>query len=300
MADKEQDYKYIMPHDSGEIERLRVQHEWVKGSMGHRLVFAPIDKGSERGETTALGKFRVLDSATADGYWLIDAARELPPDSELVGFDIADHLFQTTSQLPANLNVSFATQSLTEPFPSSWTSAFDLVHQRFIWGSLPTNTIELALQNLVRATKPGGVLQLVDVDMQATAHSKASPSSPDPPAFSMLRKLAAALLVDSVPGGKMKSWLESSGLEDITEMIYDMPAGVTHPEPAVGAIGRKNLLTVLEVYMNGYEASKGDTMGMSREEWNSLPEMLAREMDDEKWRGRCTIRCYVVWGRKGE
>ncbi|KAL9125342.1 MAG: hypothetical protein Q9217_005443 [Psora testacea] len=253
MADKEQDYKYIMPHDSGEIERLRMQHEWVKGCMDHRLVFAPIDKDSEKRKETGLGKFMVLDSATADGYWLIDAASELPPDSTLVGFDIANHLFPTPPQLPENLDISFATQSLTEPFPSSWTSAFDLVHQRFIWGSLPTSAIDPALQNLVRATKPGGWLQLVDVDMIGTADSRTSPSSPDPPAFSTLRKLAAALLVDPSPGRMMKSWLDGAGLQDVTEKIYDMPAGVTHPEAAVGAIGRKNLLTVLEVYKKGYE-----------------------------------------------
>jgi hypothetical protein len=55
-------YTYIMPDNSEEIDRLRNQHDWVKGSTGDRLLFAPIEQNG--------APVKVLDSATADGAWL--------------------------------------------------------------------------------------------------------------------------------------------------------------------------------------------------------------------------------------
>lgn len=50
--------RYIIPGGSIERDRLRVQHEWIKGTAGG-LIKAPLD-------LTARG-MKILDSATADG-----------------------------------------------------------------------------------------------------------------------------------------------------------------------------------------------------------------------------------------
>lgn len=60
------DYTYVMPHTTSEVQRLRNQHDWVKASMGGKLIFAPIE-----GEQP----LRVLDSATADGSYHIPIKR---------------------------------------------------------------------------------------------------------------------------------------------------------------------------------------------------------------------------------
>lgn len=49
---------YMLPHNQKEIERMRNQHEWIKGSFDG-LVKAPIDFEKKHQ--------RILDSATADG-----------------------------------------------------------------------------------------------------------------------------------------------------------------------------------------------------------------------------------------
>jgi hypothetical protein len=49
---------YKLGHSPQEIERMRNQHEWIKGSFGG-LIKAPIDY-SKPGQ-------KILDSATADG-----------------------------------------------------------------------------------------------------------------------------------------------------------------------------------------------------------------------------------------
>lgn len=90
---------YMLPNSQKEIERMRNQHEWIKGSFGG-LIKAPID--FEKKDQ------KILDSATADGNflpfirhiatlqsdaiigtWVFDARTLFPPETELVGFDIA-------------------------------------------------------------------------------------------------------------------------------------------------------------------------------------------------------------------
>jgi hypothetical protein len=49
---------YMLPHCQREIERMKNQHEWIKGAF-EGLIKAPVDY-EKQGQ-------RILDSATADG-----------------------------------------------------------------------------------------------------------------------------------------------------------------------------------------------------------------------------------------
>jgi hypothetical protein len=49
---------YMLPHNQSEIERMKCQHEWIKGSFGG-LIKAPVDFAKK--------DQKILDSATADG-----------------------------------------------------------------------------------------------------------------------------------------------------------------------------------------------------------------------------------------
>ena len=87
---------YMLPNNLQEINRMKNQHEWIKGSFGG-LIKAPIDYEKKHQQ--------ILDSATADGeftslcrgcfadvflgIWLCDASTLFPPETRLVGFDIA-------------------------------------------------------------------------------------------------------------------------------------------------------------------------------------------------------------------
>lgn len=50
--------RYYLPNNWEEIDRMRNQHEWVKGCAGG-LIKAPIDYAAKG--------LRIMDSATADG-----------------------------------------------------------------------------------------------------------------------------------------------------------------------------------------------------------------------------------------
>ncbi|KAJ6187827.1 hypothetical protein N7519_002735 [Penicillium mononematosum] len=277
------DYTYVMPHTTSEIQRLRNQHDWIKASMGGKLVFAPVEQEQP---------MHVLDSATADGFWCLDAAKELPAGSNFVAFDIGDHLFPAPDQIPAEIKLVKA--SVNEPFPGDWTGAFDFVHQRFLFPSLPEH--EPALGYLLDAVKPGGWVQFVEVDMLTSAKSEASQEHErqQAPAFTVLRQLANSLLIHPTAAGQIAGWVRQYDFDDVKESTYDIAAGVGNPDPVAGRLGRTNMLHVLETFMGYYRSAKGDTMGLSEAEWDALPRELAREMDHFP----LTVRINVVIGRR--
>jgi ubiquinone/menaquinone biosynthesis C-methylase UbiE len=92
----------------------------VKIAMGGKLVLAPID--------LVRSGLRVLDSATADGYWLVDLASSISQTATLIGTDLHPQHFITN--LPKNISLS--THSIFDTWPVPFQNSFDLVHQRFV------------------------------------------------------------------------------------------------------------------------------------------------------------------------
>ncbi|KAJ5693881.1 hypothetical protein N7536_004293 [Penicillium majusculum] len=83
--------RYFLPRNVEEAERMQNQHEWLKGGADG-LVLAPIDL-QRRG-------MRVLDSATADGYWMKDVKANFPDDTEFLRFDNAPEGYPPLSTNP--------------------------------------------------------------------------------------------------------------------------------------------------------------------------------------------------------
>lgn len=149
-----------------EKTRLAYQHEVVLNAMDDRAVLAPIDL-SKPG-------LRILDSGAANGRWLLDLHRSILTDAECcsgdkeqprheyVGTDVDSSLYPSSP--PPGM--SFCNQSIREPFPAAWQGTFDLVHQRLVMAaaSPPTSTIESVTANLAGLLRPGGWLQVVELD----------------------------------------------------------------------------------------------------------------------------------------
>lgn len=157
----------------------------------------------------------------------------------------SDHLFPSAERLPQNLDLKLVKADLMDDFPSAWNDCFDLVHQRFIWASLPNPA--QALEHLIKATKRGGWVQLVDVDLVSYPESQHQPH-----AFSTLRKLARALFADPTAAGKQAQWLKDSGLVNVDHTEFDIAAGSGHKDPELGLKGSKNIREVMEMFMQAY------------------------------------------------
>ena len=145
--------KYPGFRDASEAVRLRAQHDLCKAAHGG-LVQCLID--------LTLPNLRILDSGTADGYWLYDLLQENPAleSAELIGTDIAPFK-EGTFERPGNLKL--VKQDMLAEWPKEWQGSFDFVHQRNAMAN--TGNEETAIETirkLIRLVKPGGYIQIVD------------------------------------------------------------------------------------------------------------------------------------------
>ena len=92
---------YNGPRSTNEYNRLRLQHDFIKYAMGGQLVYAPVDLRKP--------SLRILDSATGDGYWLLDLMSSVDTSSVLVGADIAPQHFIPKEQFLQTFDLSVKT-----------------------------------------------------------------------------------------------------------------------------------------------------------------------------------------------
>ncbi|KAF9881766.1 methyltransferase [Colletotrichum karsti] len=149
--------KFTKDRDDNMSEKARLgdQHEILLHAMRGRAILAPVDLSRP--------SLRILDSGAADGRWLTDLRSSIGGDShEYVGTDIDPSLYPSS---PPE-DVYFCNQSIRKPFPDEWQGTFDVVHQRLVMAAVapPDSTITSATSNLAGLLRPGGWLQLVELD----------------------------------------------------------------------------------------------------------------------------------------
>ncbi|KAJ3138194.1 hypothetical protein HK100_012875 [Physocladia obscura] len=143
---------YVLPNDVNEQDRLEMQHYVMRAAFKGDIV-CPAAKTLLK-ETGG----KVLDVGCAKGFWLKCVKRENPL-AEYHGVDISRALVEGTS--PDGITLQFGNVLETLPFEDS---TFDFVHQRFLVGGMPRAKFPDAIRELVRVTKPGGWIELIEGD----------------------------------------------------------------------------------------------------------------------------------------
>jgi ubiquinone/menaquinone biosynthesis C-methylase UbiE len=159
MSDKPEeptsDSGYILPWDETEIERLDLQHRMITQVYDNLLVAPRI-----RLQPASVA----LDCACGTGIWGVELASQ-EPSYTVHCSDLSKHAFPSPSTVPSNAH--FSTDSVFA-LPPSWSNKFDIIYQRLMLG-MPNESqwLEL-LAEIFRVTKPGGWIQLVEVDYSMT------------------------------------------------------------------------------------------------------------------------------------
>lgn len=211
-----------------------------------------------------------------------DAKAEFPSGSEFVGFDNAPEQFPALDP-----PLEIVQQNLLEDFPAGWKDSFDFVHQRFVTPLLEEDKVQPVLQRLLGCVKPGGWIQLVEMDFK-TPVSEPLESCPVARKF---HDITSSVVSDPLAATKLAGRLEKEGLSDVGYKTVDMIAGSGHPNAALGERGRRNMLSVMAYFQH---VSSAEQAGMTAEEWADLPKKFEEEMKAHK----IAIRVYFVWGRK--
>ena len=156
---------------------------------------------------------------TKRGIWLRDVRQAAGGASNTwIGTDIEDSYFP--KETPND--TSYHHQSMTESWPLQWQETFDLVHSRMALPGVGLSSLEDTVMNLVKLVKPGGWIQLVEMQWQ------------DWDAGPVLQEFQQAMrqLVGMVTNGQgvdmredLTALFEKAGLTKVQHAIIDVPVG---------------------------------------------------------------------------
>lgn len=148
-----------------ELARLRIQDQMITNSMGGVLP-----------EQDASVTFRrVLDVACGTGGWIIEAARQYP-EMFLLGIDVSKRMLDyareqaATAQVGERVEFHVMDALRMLEFPDAY---FDLVNMRCGGSFMRTWDWPNLLNEMLRVTRPGGVIRLTEPEILHQSNSPA-------------------------------------------------------------------------------------------------------------------------------
>ncbi|HZV48141.1 MAG TPA: methyltransferase domain-containing protein [Candidatus Dormibacteraeota bacterium] len=193
---------YLFPRHPGEADRLDLQHHALREALG-RNYLAPVGP---------LG--RVLDVGTGTGRWGIEICWE-HPEALVVGLD----LVPGRAEHPSGYRHVRGNVLRGLPFRDG---VFDFVHQRLLVAGIPVAEWPRVVGELVRVTRPGGWVELVEPMMRAQPTGPASRHLVE-----LLLARADSLGLDTRDAvfRAVDGYLREAGLEEVTRREFELPIG---------------------------------------------------------------------------
>ncbi|ORY06128.1 hypothetical protein BCR34DRAFT_519118 [Clohesyomyces aquaticus] len=269
------DDNVIFSAGQSEVDRLDMQHKVIYASMP-QLVQAPIDLKK--------GGLRILDQATGSGLWIRDVRETAGGDNNWVGTDIEDSYFPKAP--PAD--TTYHHQSMTESWPADWSNSFDLVHSRFALPGVGMNPLEYAVKNLIGLVKPGGWIQMVELEWgnwNAGPEGKVFHDS----FREMLTMVTNGQGVDLHE--KLIPIFKNSGLENLRSKSIDVGYGAVANEE-IRDVSEASLLATVK---GGIQTMKMlPPISISPEILEALPERLAKENRERGFE----MKVFALWAQK--
>lgn len=236
---------YPLPSDAEEAARLETQYLLLKFCFDRQFTFAPVN---------LVDGDKVLDCGCGSGLWTLDLARSFASSSGVLftGIDINPSMFPTN--IPPS--VSFDVDSVLS-LPSSWSSRFTLINQRFLVGGLTVSQWPTALRELYRVLKPGGWVQLMESSMGCESEDGVERTRAERLISTLLAK-RRCLVSDRF--ATIESMLSDAGFRDIRviEKVYSDVQWTTEQREANRALFL-NVMRGIEpaVLREGLESEEG-------------------------------------------
>jgi ubiquinone/menaquinone biosynthesis C-methylase UbiE len=203
---------YILPKDKAEGDRLDLQHHLLKVVVGKNYR-APIRQPRA-----------ILDVACGTGIWAREMAQQFKR-AQVIGFDIDRTPLEAalarlgpSGQFPANFKFMEADALQRFPFEDE---QFDFTHARFISPFVPIARWPHVVAEMVRVTKRGGYVELVDLEQfLPLTKSQACLTL-----MSAVEGLAVSRGMDTHVGDKLGHFLRQAGATHIQERRFIIGAG---------------------------------------------------------------------------
>lgn len=260
---------YTLPRDEQEISRLDLKHFIVRNALQSHYR-API--GSPQA---------ILDVGTGTGRWAQEMALAFPT-AWVVGCDLVE--IETSkdiaSQIPSNYQfftgdvlkgLSFADQS------------FNFIHQRFLIMGIPTALWPQDIAELVRLTRHGGWIEMVETETQAR--------NPGPTVQKYCDLVATACKkrgIDPASVPTLGTMLQEAGLSHVQTQSVHVPIGTWGGH--LGTMMFTNLLIGGQA-LKPLVVSQGLT---TADEYDTLFAIVQRECEEY----HSMLSFYVAYGQR--
>ncbi|KAI1479755.1 S-adenosyl-L-methionine-dependent methyltransferase [Daldinia eschscholtzii] len=270
---------YFVASEEAENKRLEQASAAVRAYMDGNLFLAPID--------TTRSNLKVLDSATNNGFWLSQFQETLkdPNSATLIGTDLQDRFPK-----PPRPGVHLQIQDINEPWPESWKSTFDYVHQTLVLFQAGPKQHE-AIHSLGELVKPGGWIELMEPQYDTSSEN-------NEPAFKqfldMMSELWAMRGTKSDFAAGLEGMVKDAGFVDVKSVLLPIGIGPKHKNPELADVsvestvgGGKNITIAGRFIPGGLKS-------ISAEDFETWP---ARFEEELRTKG-AYMPLRVVYGRK--
>ncbi|KAJ3092907.1 hypothetical protein HK100_006818 [Physocladia obscura] len=242
--------EYALPSDEIEQNRLEIQHYIYRAGFKGDIICPAAKELVQQPDT------KILDVGCAKGFWLNCVKKGNPnPLVEYHGVDIAQNLVSESSS-KNGINIQFGNVLEHED------STFDYVHQRLVYFGLPKEKFSDAFRELIRVTKPGGWVEIVEADIIIYNAGPCSKHWGKAMFNAMHERGLDCYAATNLPFylSQVEKSISNSGVET----VHFPFSGDTRLGKLNGGNGKAGILA-LEDYMH-------KTMGMTRQEYRELAE----------------------------
>ncbi|KAI2630480.1 hypothetical protein GGS21DRAFT_524503 [Xylaria nigripes] len=197
---------YYMPNDEDEQVRLQLLNQVYLKALDGELTTVPLENPTH-----------ILDIGTAAGEWAIDMA-ESYPDCEITGTDISN-IFER--RVPQNVYWEIDDAELEWERPPNY---YDLVHLRDMTGAF--SDWEAIYRSAFSCLKPGGWLEVLDIDDIKGLHDLFSYFEPESLLYRLVQDVQEASVLSGRPRGVAHMeprLLVNAGYIDVNLTEYSIP-----------------------------------------------------------------------------
>ncbi len=258
---------YILPSDAEELNRLDFQHYLLRSALRGNYA-APLRDPRA-----------ILDVACGTGRWPIEMA-SMFPQASVVGLDMTPLPPDAGAAQTMAHNFTFVQGNMFEglPFPDD---SFDFVHQRLVIVAVPTNQWLPHVQELMRVTRPGGWVELVEGDLL-----------PGGPGLTTLNDLGERMSLKRgmsfSNASRIDEYLRQAGAKRIERRVIYLPVGQVAGR--LGAMAETDYLAIL-TSVRGFLISQGL---ITEEQHTWALEQAQAELAS----GRFMWPFYIAYGQK--
>jgi SAM-dependent methyltransferase len=257
---------YPLPKDGEEKKRLDFQHYALHLTLGNHYL-APLPPTVRS----------ILDVGTGTGVWPCDLSR-LFPDSLVLGLDLDAALFTPTPPVNCLLRQGNVLGRL--PLPDG---IMEFTHQRFLVFAIPDEQWPRAVRELVRVTRPGGWIELVETDARVQAGGRATEQ-----VFAWIDVVRAARGILGEPVMHLGELLRNEGVSEIETQAIPLKVGAWGGR--AGQMMESDILAAVQALKEPCCAK-----GIDPQEFEHTAQMMALEW--KQAHAFCTIQ--VAYGRRG-